>query len=221
MASHKTSRSRVVRTIVVVDDHKTFSDLLSLALSGEQDLECVGTAHDRSSALQLVSQHRPDVVVMDVDLGGDNGIAVTAELTSAYPDLSVVILTAHATRDLAMQAAAADASCLLPKNGALPDLLKALRSARRGGFIVDPALLRALVTQTPPSDEEPLQPLTPRELTVLQLLVMGKDTAAIARELNLSVHTYRGYVQTLVHKLGARSQLEAVVIAIRRGIVNV
>jgi DNA-binding NarL/FixJ family response regulator len=223
MGSNGSSGDQRAIGVLVVDDHTTFSDLLSMAVSSEPDMECVGTAPDRAEALELVEKHRPEVVVMDVQLGSDNGISVTAELTAAYKDLSVVILTAHANRDMIMNAAAADASCLLPKNGALPGLLKAIRSARRGGFIVDPELLRALVlqTQAEPTRAVSIPALTARELEVLQHLVQGKDSTTIAGEMGLTLNTYRGYVKSISKKLDAHSQLEAVVIAIRHGIVDV
>src|SRR4029079_5942387 len=86
--------------VAVVDDHTTFSDLLCLALNAEDDLECVGTAADRAATLTMVRDLSPAIVVMDVQLGGDDGVEVTAELTSHHEDLRVVILTAHASRDL-------------------------------------------------------------------------------------------------------------------------
>ena len=203
--------------VIVVDDHTTFSDLLCLALNAEDDLECVGTAADRDATLTMVSDVRPDIVVMDVHLGSDDGVELTAELTSRHEDLRVVILTAHASRDLMRRAIAARACGLLPKNGALPDLLRTLRSARRGGFVVDPRLFQSLLEKP----EDPLPVLTPRELMVLRQLAAGKDTTTVARQLGLSVHTCRGYVKSLLVKLDAHSQLEAVAIAIRRGIVDV
>ncbi len=206
--------------VLVVDDHRTFSDLLALALSGLDDMECVGTAHDADQAIGLAASLRPDVVVMDVQLGEGDGIAVTSKLTSAYPELRVVVLTAHATRELMKRAADAGACCLLPKNGALPDMLHALRSSRRGGFVVDPGLLHTLVVSLPP--QEPARPpLTPRESEVINLLATGKDTQTVARELGISVNTCRGHVKSLLAKLGAHSQLEAVTVAIRSGMIDV
>lgn len=204
--------------VVVVDDHTTFSDLLSLALDGQADLTCVGTADTRDSAMALVRRERPDVVVMDAQLGADDGVSATAELTAQDDALRVLILTAHANRDLMRRAVAAQACAVLPKNGALPDLLRTLRSARRGGFVVDQKLFRTLVEQP---DEKPLPPLSPREMAVLRLLATGKDVTTIASQLGLTVHTCRGYVKSLLAKLDAHSQLEAAAIAIRRGIVDV
>ena len=208
--------------VLVVDDHRTFTDLVVLALAAEPDLDCVGAAHDADSARAMVQQHAPDVILMDVNLGTEDGLDLTAELVAAYPGLRVVVLTAHGDAAVMRRAATAGACALLPKDGSLPELLHGLRSARPGGLVVHPTLLHAVVTETPeqPSTALPCPALTPREQHVLQLLAEGRDTRAISRELGISVNTCRGYVKTLLMKLDAHSQLEAVVIASMHGLVD-
>jgi len=207
-------------SVLVVDDHTTFSDLLAMALEREQDFTCVGTANNVAQALAMVDTLRPDLVLMDVHLGDGDGVAATTELTRIYPELRVVVLTAHTDTALMQRAADAGACCLLPKDGSLPDLLEALRSARRGGLAVHPALLKALMTsQTPGSDCVP--PLTRRERDVLRMLADGSDARAIAKSLGISVSTCRGYLKSLLLKLDAHTQLEAVVIATNHGLISV
>lgn len=205
--------------VVVVDDHTTFLDLLAMALEAQPDFTCVGTAGSVTKALAMIDELRPDLVLMDVRLGDEDGVAATAELTRLYPKLRVVVLTAHADTALMQRAADAGACCLLPKDGSLPDLLQSLRNARPGGLFVPPELLKALVTSKPPRSSR--QPLTPRERDVLWMLADGSDTRAIARSLAISVNTCRGYVKNLLVKLDAHSQLEAVVIATNHGLVSV
>jgi len=206
--------------VLVVDDHTTFSDLLALALAGEPDLTCVGTASRVAEAFAMVDRLRPDLVVMDVRLGDGDGVDATAELTRAYPGLRVVVLTAHTDPALMQRAADAGACCLLLKNGSLPDMLAALRTSRRGGLVVGPALLRVLIASQP-LEGDFLSPLTRREREVLRMLAGGSDARAISKDLGISVHTCRGYLKNLLLKLGAHSQLEAVVIATRHGLVSV
>jgi DNA-binding NarL/FixJ family response regulator len=205
---------------VVVDDHRTFSDLLALALEQEPDFTCVGTASSVAEALPLVDKLRPDLVLMDVRLGDGDGVAATAELTKLDPRLRVVVLTAHTDTMLMQRAADAGACALLPKDGSLPDMLHALRTSQQGGLFVHPALMKALTIAHSPG-EEYLEPLTPREAHVLNLLADGSDARAIARSLGISVSTCRFYVKGLLVKLDAHSQLEAVVIATKRGLVSV
>ena len=205
--------------ILVVDDHKTFADLLRFALDGEDGLHCVATGHSVGEGLLLVDSYRPDLVVMDYQLGDGDGVTATAEIMRRHPGTRVVMLTAHADADLMRRAAEAGACCLLPKDGSLPDLLNALRSARAGGFVVHPALLKSLVIRDVVRPEY-VPPLSRRESDVLGMLALGMDSRAISAHLGISVNTCRGYVKSLLSKLGAHSQLEAVAIANRRGLIH-
>jgi DNA-binding NarL/FixJ family response regulator len=169
----------------------------------------------------LVDRLRPDVVVMDVQVGADDGIAATARLTGRYPELRVVVLTAHADRATLDRATAADACAVLPKDGSLTEILGALRSARRGGLVVHPRLMRRIVTTSQPGSAPCTPVLTGREQEVLQLLAEGLDARATAKQLGISLHTCRGYIKSLLVKLQAHSQLQAVAIATRNGLVRV
>jgi DNA-binding NarL/FixJ family response regulator len=209
-----------MQSVVIVDDHRVFAELLALALKAEADFECVGHAQSVSDGAALVESLQPDIVVMDVKLGDGDGIAATAELTARYPNLRVVVLTAYVEQQLLQRAAAAHACALLPKDGELVGMLQVLRTAKRGGFSVHPELLRRLVGRAETPKQRP-PALTRREQEVLQMLAAGLDARLIAREMSISVNTCRGYVKSLLAKLGAHSQLEAVAIAMRHGLINV
>ncbi len=205
--------------VLVVDDHRTFTDLLAFALEGQPDLTCLGTAHTVEEAVALATRLVPDVVLMDVRVGDGDGVAATAELTSRLPQTRVVVLTGHPTHSLLERAAAAGACCLLPKDSSLDEALTAIRSAPRSGFVVHPKLLKMLMSSR--QDPEPSVPsLAPREHEVLQLLADGVDVSGIARRLQISVSTCRGYVRGVFTKLDAHSQIEAVAIAKRLGLVG-
>ena len=205
-------------SVLVVDDHRTFADLLALALAGQPDLHCVGTAHSAEEGLALALSLQPDVVVVGVRLGSADGLEVTARLTAMSPGLRVIVLTAQATQALLERAVTAGACCLVPKNGSFQEVLSAVRSARRGGFVVHPALMRDIsgtrqVTQPAPQ-------LTLRERDVLDLLADGHDARAIARALGISLHICWGHVRSLLTRLNAQSQLQAVANATRVGLVH-
>lgn len=219
MARGESNKPAGPTTVLVVDDHRTFADLLELALSDQPDLRCVGTAHSVGEGVALARSLLPDVVVMDVRLGDGDGIEATAELIAARPELKVIVLTAHATQALLERAASAGACCLLPKDGALDDMLRALRTAPRDGFVVHPSLLKSLIggARVP----HPRAPqLTTREQEVLGLLAEGIDVRTIGRRLGISLSTCRGYVHNLLVKLDAHSQLEAVANAKRQGLIR-
>ncbi|WP_216842595.1 response regulator transcription factor [Arthrobacter sp. NEB 688] len=210
-----------VRRVLVVDDHRTFTDLLGRAIDAEPDLECLGAAHTVEDAVARTRALVPDAVVMDVQIGDGDGLEATSTLLAHFPDLRVVVLTAFATHSLLERAMTAGASALLPKDGTLEDLLEALRDTGGGGFRVHPALLRRLLElqRAAPAATETVR-LTAREDEVLHLLADGLDPGSIARRLGISRHTSRGYVAALLTKLGAHSQLEAVAVARRRGLVR-
>jgi DNA-binding NarL/FixJ family response regulator len=210
------------RRVLVVDDHLTFAELLVRALDGEPDLQCVGHAQSAQEARRLVADLEPDLVLADVRLGpgGEDGISLTSALTTAHPDVRVVILTAYADGDLVRRAAAAGASGIVPKDGSLSEMLDVLRRARSASLVLHPELLNSLLSPPAREPAAAASTLTSREQQVLELLAQGLDARAIARRLGISVNTCRGYVKTLLTKLDAHTQLEAVVTATRRGLIR-
>jgi DNA-binding NarL/FixJ family response regulator len=204
-----------LRTVVVVDDHRTFTQLLTMALDGHERLRCVGTAADARSAHDLLLRVAPDVVVIDHRLGEDDGLETAREVVERFPHIAVVMLTAYPTSHLMRQAAASGVSALVPKDGLLQDLIEVLVTATPDTFEVPPALLRVLMNEA----QAPVIALSPRELDVLERLAGGRDVRRIARELDITINTTRGHVKTILSKLGAHSQLEAVAIAHRAGIL--
>jgi len=207
-----------VSTVVIVDDHHTFADLLAIALDNEPDFHVVGKATNASTALDLVMRLRPTVVVMDIDLGGQDGLAVTRRIREARPDAIVVIVSAHADASSVARSGAAGANGFATKTGSLSDLLSVVRNAHAGSTI------GALAPTTTPAQAQPgvttSSPLTAREREVLELMGQGVTAVQIARMLNISVHTCRGYMKSIHAKLGVRSQLEAVVRAQELGLLE-
>ncbi len=204
---------------MVVDDHRTLSQAIALALGAQPDMDCVGTATNPRDALVLVQATQPRAIVMDVRLDGGDGIQLTRRITADDPEVRVVVLTAYVDQPLLERAAEAEAVALLPKGAALSELFETLRTAPRGGFAVHPLLLRSLIRPGPLPKAPPVS-LTPREQEVLGLLAQARDPSAIARSLGISVLTCRGYIKSLLAKLDAHSQLEAVVIALNRNLIQ-
>jgi DNA-binding NarL/FixJ family response regulator len=208
-------------TVLVVDDHRTVAELLALGIDREPDLDCVGFVVSAPQAMAEFDRLQPDVVVVDVNLGDDDGLALTKSLLDRRRETRVVVLTGLPQPSLVSRAAEAGAGWLLAKDGSLPDLLHAIRSSVPGGFAVEPALLKKLLTRPDGSKDVPAPAtLSPRERDVLQGLGRGHSTRAIAEELGISVNTCRGYVKSLMTKLGAHSQLEAVLVANRTGLID-
>ncbi|WP_374969518.1 response regulator [Terrabacter sp. BE26] len=207
-------------SVLVVDDHGVLADAIGMVINSEPDMHCVATAHSAAQARALAAYWRPDVIMMDVRLGGDDGIELAAELIHDAPDVRVIVLSAFIDQALLNRAVNAGACALMPKDGSLDQILASLRSSTRGGFDVDPTVLRTLARSHADRHGAPVPRLTPRETDVLRRLSDGADAVMIARELGISVLTCRGYVKTLLRKLHAHSQLEAVVTASRLGLIS-
>ncbi|GAB2606055.1 response regulator transcription factor [Kocuria himachalensis] len=203
-------------SILVVDDHTTFAELLTGALSQEPDLRSVGVADDVESSVRLCAALRPDVVVMDYHLSGGNGVTASARILRERPGTRIVMLTGDPTQHVLEAAASTGICAFLPKDGSLATLLETIRNARCGTMAVHPSLLAAPARR--PAAEVPA--LTQRELQVLRLMAEGHGVGANARLLNITPNTCRGYVKTILAKLGAHSQLEAVAAASRLGLLT-
>ncbi|ALJ21028.1 response regulator transcription factor [Microbacterium sp. No. 7] len=188
--------------VLIVDDHRTFVDLMKMGIDAQDDLHCAGVAHSLREATRIAAAVPYEAAIVDLSLPDGTGAEVVAVLREAAPDARLVVLTAHPRSDVARRASAAGAHAVLPKNGRLADVLKAVRA-------------RGVAPVAPSAGET----LTPREREVLSLLADGQDAQAIATLLGLSLHTVRDHVKGLLAGLGAKTQLEAVVLAARAGIV--
>jgi DNA-binding NarL/FixJ family response regulator len=213
-----------VTRVLVVEDERALASALEVAIDVQADLECVGTAATVADAVPLVDAHRPHVVLMDIHLPGASGIEGTRQIKALRPQTRVFILTGDATPDLFTAAAQAGAAGFLSKDTPFPDILDAIRAPADERMLVEPPTLQALLTdveRVPPAThgQKNWAGLTARELEVLGLMGQGFDPTTIASRLVVSVHTARGHVKNVMMKVGAHSQLEAVVIATRTGLL--
>jgi DNA-binding NarL/FixJ family response regulator len=207
----------LARTVLIVDDHRIFAELLELALLGIPALECVGVAFSIDSGLDRFDALAPDLVVVDYHFAGSEstGIDAAAEMLDRRPGTQVVLLTGRADQRILAAAARVGISSLVPKDGNLPDLLAVLHAPSAGGLVVHPTLLRSLVGGK--TVDERLPHFSRREAQTLDLLTHGLDVRTIADQMGVSVNTCRAYVKSVLAKLQAHSQLEAVAIARRYG----
>ena len=214
--AHSFPHQRRPRSVLVVDDQRTFADLLAGALASEPDLDLVGVAYELTRGLELADRHRPDVIVLDIHFQGDtrDGIDVCFELRLRHPACRVVLLSGLSDSTTVGRAAAAGASALLAKNGSLAEVLAAVRTDDRG-LQVDRLLLREAVST---GGDRVMPALTPREHDVLRMLALGMDARTIGDHLEITLSTCRSYIKSLLSKLDAHSQLEGVAIARRLGL---
>jgi DNA-binding NarL/FixJ family response regulator len=230
--------------VLVVEDQQVLASALEVAIGTQPDLDCLGTAATVDDALAQIDARHPDVVLMDIELPGTDGIEGTRLIKAAHPDVTVLVLTGGATPERLAAAATAGAGGFLAKDTSFPELLAAIRCPMPSKVVVEGEVLHDLIDRSPAAPRPPRHEtaahrtaadgpdaagkpvagdergLTAREFEVLGLMGQGLDPAAIAERLIVSVHTARGHVKNVMMKLGAHTQLEAVVIATRLGLLT-
>jgi DNA-binding NarL/FixJ family response regulator len=198
---------------LIADDHEVVREGLRLALSRAPHVRVVGEAADGESAVALAERRRPDVVIMDLRLGGIDGVEATRRIRQRDPRCRVVIFTGHAERNLLSRGREAGAAGYLLKEAAQTTIVRAIDRVAAGGEFIDPALATALVA----TDREAL--LTNREREILQLLAEGMSNGDVAKKLFISQETVKSHVRHILAKLEADTRTQAVAIALREAII--
>jgi DNA-binding NarL/FixJ family response regulator len=180
----------------------------------------VGEASTGAEALQLAAKLCPDPVLMDISLPDLDGIEVTRRLLATHPNMRVLILTLHEDVGLVREAIHAGASGYIPKRAVKTEMIYAIRAVERGDLYVHPGMMRGLLTtHQPDSQPEPqAEPLTPREIEVLKLVVKGYTNSQIADQLHVSVRTVEFHRANLTGKLNLHSRVELMRYASERGL---
>jgi DNA-binding NarL/FixJ family response regulator len=195
-------------TVLVVDDHRIFADLLAATLATVPGIRCLGTAASAAEGIQRAVELSPSVVVMDIQMPGTDGLVATRRLRQASPQTAVAVVTAHADGEWLARAAQAGASAFIPKTGSLAELISMVKQAKPGPMKVAASLTRTLsVTPTPGHGFD--QDLTAAELETLGYIGCGLPAKSIAKVMGISVHTCRSHIKGLYDKLGVSSRIEA------------
>lgn len=211
--------------VVLIDDHTVLREGLKLLLSLEPDLEVVGDASNGKEGLLTVERVHPRVVVTDVGLPDIDGIEVTRRLREDFPDTRVLVLTVHDEDTYVFALMQAGASGYLVKNAAANDLVHAIRTVAAGRPWLQPQIARRLMRtrDSEPPEWQPgsdlVEPLTPRELEVLRLLAGAATNREIADRLEISPRTAETHLTNIYGKLGVRGRTEAMLWAIREGLL--
>jgi len=199
--------------VAVVDDHPLFRRGITSLLETLEGIRVVGDAGSLESALALVEATRPDVVLMDLDLGGDSGIDATRAITRARPEVAVLVLTMLGDDHSLFAAMRAGARGYLLKVASPQEVERAVRAVAAGevlfGADIAARAIRALSGQA--DAPRPFPELTGREAEVLDLVSRGLDNAAIARMLVLTPKTVRNYVHAIIAKLGVADRSALIV----------
>ncbi|HWO67792.1 MAG TPA: response regulator transcription factor [Umezawaea sp.] len=209
--------------ILLADDHALIRGGIRMILRSQDDFEVVGEAEDGTGAVELARSLRPDLVLMDVQMPGLDGLEATRRIVAAG-DCAVLVLTTFNRDDYLFQALQAGASGFLLKNASPEDLISAVRVVARGDALLAPELTRRLFDQfaaRPAGSRRPdlLGLLTERETQILRSVAGGRSNAEIAAELFVGEATVKTHVSRVLAKLGLRDRVQAVVYAYETGVV--
>jgi two-component system, NarL family, response regulator DegU len=209
--------------LVLADDHRMLREGLRRSMT-EEGFSVVGEAADGEEAVRLCADLRPDVVLMDVTMPDVDGVQATSRIRAANPDTRVVMLTMHADEGVIASAIRAGASGYLVKDCSTDEIAEAVRLAADDEAALSPGLAASMLNEVRKLDDavapEAERAVTKREEEVLQLIADGCSTSEVAQQLYISQKTVKNHLASIYQKLDARDRTQAVLRAVRMGIVR-
>ena len=211
--------------LLLVDDHQIMRQGLRLMIESERDMEVVAQASNGQEAMKLAFELRPNLILMDVNMPGLNGIDATTQILARLPETKILALSMHSNRKFVLGMFKAGASGYMLKDCAFEELIRAIRTLTAGQMYLSPKIAGALVEDyrslASLRDSLSTPSLTVREREVLQSIAEGKSTKEIADSLNLSVKTVETHRRNIMEKLNLRNTAELTLYAVREGIISV
>ena len=208
----------MVIRVLIADDHSVVREGLRMFLGRDPELEVVGEAADGREAVERSRQLRPDVVLMDLLMPVMDGIAAISAIRHELPEIEVIALTSVLESAAVVGAVRAGAIGYLLKDTQAPELRRAIKAAAAGQVQLSPQASAYLMREV--RTPEMTEVLTEREMEVLRLLVQGQSNKEIARDLQIAEDTVKTHVKHILAKLGVQSRTQAVLGAIRLGLVS-
>ena len=205
--------------VLIVEDHQVVADGLAALLGDQADIEIVGSAPSVAESLVLAADSAPDVLLLDFRLPDGTGAEAAARIRELRPEVKLIFLSRVDSDAARMAAVEVGASAYLHKSHAASEVVDAIRHVARGGNLMTPQSIAALLNRTRARDAQ-VQSLTQRERSVLQLIAKGISSREIARQLGISYTTVRTHIRSLGRKLGVHSKIEATAKARELGLVD-
>lgn len=211
--------------VLICDDQEIVCEGLQHILEADPEIKVVGIAHNGLEALEVAAEKQPDLVLMDLKMPVMNGIQATRKLRELYPKMQILILTTYADDEWLFDAIRAGASGYLLKDRPRKELIEAIKGTVAGEAYIDPSVARKILENVnQPTEIKKAQTkisLSPREEEILRLLTMGLSNSGIAQRLYLSEGTVRNYMSELFTKLNVSDRTQAVIVALRSGLVDI
>jgi two-component system response regulator DegU len=208
---------------MLADDHRMLREGLRRSMT-DQGFDVVAEARDGEEAVRLAEECQPDVILMDVTMPELTGVEACRQVRAANPGIRIVMLTMHADQDVLASAIRAGASGYLVKDCSTEEIASAVRMAVSGETVLSPQLAASMLNEVRKLDEsqadEDQRIITKREEEVLQLIADGCSTPEVAEKLFISQKTVKNHLASIYQKLDARDRTQAVLQAVRMGIVH-
>lgn len=206
MAYYSSYRPNVTRVCIVEDDH-VIREAFATLLAGVDNIDVVQTYSNAEDAIADVEEVRPDVLLMDIELPGMNGIEGISKIKKIYPKTQIIVVTVYENDELVFKALCEGAGGYLTKNMPPDRLIQAIREIVEGGAPMSTNIARMVVSSFQKNHDSPL---TARETEVLELLAEGKSYSSIAQELYVDKETVRTHIKNIYWKLEVHSKAEAI-----------
>ncbi len=208
--------------ILIADDHAVVREGTRRILEQEPGLEVIAEAADGEEAIQLATEYKPDVAIIDISMPKVDGIEATRQIKARFPGVTVLILSAYDDDQFIFNLLEAGAAGYLLKNVRGRELIDAVRAVHSGESVLHPSIARKVlnrfvVVPGKPREREPLEELSARERDILRLATRGLSNREIADELSLSIRTVQGHLTHIFNKMQVGSRTEAVVRGLKEG----
>lgn len=208
-------------TVLLVDDHPVVREGLRSFLELQEGIEVVGEAGDGDEAVAAVSEHVPDVVLMDLVMQGTDGIEATRRIRGVSPSTKVIALTSFSSDEMVFPAIKAGAAGYLLKDVEPKEIVDAIRRVHAGEALLHPEVAARLMDEVSTDDRAPRgSALTPREMEVLRIVARGRSNREIAGELGVAEKTVKTHVSNILQKLHLADRTQAALYAVRHGIAE-
>lgn len=210
--------------LMLVDDHELFRQGLRYMLESESDAEIIAEAGDGRAAVELATELKPDVIVLDIEMPDMDGIEAAREISAKCPSAKILVLSMHSERGYVSEMFSLGVSGFLLKDAALEELVQAINVVVANKKYISPSLVDVVIEgftgDSKDTRESELDKLTPREREILQLIAEGNSSKEIAFHLNLSVKTVDAHRRQLMHRLEIDNLADLIKFAIREGLAS-
>lgn len=212
--------------VLIIDDHPLVREGLRKVLELEKDIEVIDEAGDGQGAINMARRLQPDIILMDINMPGTNGVEATRVIKREFPQIGIIALTIHEDEEYVLELVRAGVSGYVLKDIVPSKLVETIRTVAAGDSVIDPSITRMLFTELNRltrrrQAKEEWETLTEREMDILKLMTQGQSNKEIAVELSISEKTVKNHITSIFRKLQVEDRTQAVLFAIKHHLVEI